>query len=437
MSSSEAGPLTVFSQDILDETWEKLLAHSYDSFKAEGNLNLFLEELNREDQWYSTKNLLLRYGKEHFEGCESENELAEAMFQATKKALAGTKFPLIKKVYYENYLSGKIKTITRVILHRMALVFHFSLDLLFSFFAYGRGEPPFLWHDATECIYYYVLTKKNGNLAIEADGLIRQYNDEQASRSEASKAIPTQEASQPSTQFFRAKLDGIKDDADLINYLLSEKTFLDKDNVSETARQAVKELYGQAEMQYKQVIRHNWHLRFALKSLRVAKDEPEKDDWDVDLKEHPIKDTPGTAIRADLLPVYLNTKHFQDVIDGEKKATKQDVVFLRFYNTVLADFKENGGRPDSTSQTGFFWQNANSPRFTVFREDRSHKDFVWNWLLETNEILVKCGLPEMYLASRFDATVLSALTSDNPEAFFADVMWHFVEDIDEVDDEDM
>lgn len=435
MSSSEAGPLTVFSQDILDETWEKLLAHSHDSFKAEGNLNLFLEELNREDQWYSTKNLLLRYGKEHFEGCESENELAEAMFQATKKALEGTNFPRTQKKQYEKYLSGETNMIKRMTLHRMALVFHFDLDFLFKFFAYGRGEPPFFWHNSTECIYYYVLKNKTEKLAVEADKLIKLYNERaNCSKTATPDTLPSQEQ-QLFTQTFRENLDTIKDEDSLIDYLCAQEHFLSMKNMGETARKEVETLYKQAKALYP--------LQSALEGLGVSNGKPQKDHPDVSAGGRPIKDGAHPRVQSDLLSKTLDVKHFECVVDGEEKATKQDIVFLRFYNTAVSDLQENGERLDSMRWSGFSEQKIRAPKSTVFLAEsqqsasEQHKDFVWNWLLETNEILRKCSLPEMCLACRFDATVLSALMSDKPEEFFADVMWHFVEDIDEVDDEDM
>lgn len=439
MSSNETESLTSFSQNFLDETWGKLLAKSYDKFR-QMDLDEFLNELQREDRWYSTRTLLLRYAQEIFgttktDGTnKTEDDLAYDLYKKTTEELAGTSFNNIAKAHYKQHLSGNTGTLTRKVLHRMALVFHFNQEQLLKFFAYGRGEPPFFWHDATECIYYYVLRTKKEKLAVEADRLIKQYNA-QVSRSEPSKATPSQDELQPSTQFFRAELDDIKDDAELINYLLGKKTFLDNDNVSETARQAVKELCEQVEMQYKQVIKHYWNWQFALKSLSVAKDEPKKDDSDVDAKEQPIKDRPRSAVRADLLPVYLNTKHFRDIRVGKIKAAKQDIVFLRFYKTVLTDFKENGDRPDPMSRPALSGQRMKDPGFTVFRKNGSHEDFVWTWMLETNDILAKSSLPEMNLACRFDATVLSALMSNNPEAFFTDVMWNFVEDIDEIDDD--
>lgn len=438
MSSNEHESITVFSQDFLDEAWEKLLADSYDRFRQKG-LDEFLKEIQREDRWYSARTLLLRYAQKTFgtttdKGTnKTEWDFADDLHKKTIEQLAETDFPQIQKAHYMKYLTGESKSLTRKVLHRMALIFHFGEDELVKFFSYGRGEPPFLWHDPKECIYYYVLKNKKERHAVEADRLIKEYNG-MVSSSKLSKATPSQDRAQPSTQQFRAELDAIKNDAKLISYLLRNKTFLDN-NVNETARQAVKELYEQVEMHYKQATRHDWHLRFALKSLCVAKDKPEKDGSDVDVKAKPIKDRPGTVDRKDMLPDYLDTKHFRDIIAGKRAATKQDIVFLRFYNTVLTDFKENGGRPDSMSQDGSSWQKMKGSRNTVFRKDRSHEDFVWTWMMETNDVLVKCGLPEMYLACRFDGTVLSALMSDDPEVFFADVIGNFVED--EIDDDDM
>lgn len=352
---------------------------------------------------------------------QEKQDYAELMYRMTlknrcffrnKKGVMDTKKGAISKQQYLNYLNDH--RIYRKNLFPLSVALGFDVDTMTQFMSVLGESPVYNFRSAAECIYYFCHCVPSLNCQETVDELADRYR---AIRLAAAPALP---AGAGMTAQLGCAIDDIVYDEDLTD-LERKEAFVEflQENVSQFIQHSktARELLAK-ELNSEQLLDTLPQKRIGHGKLSAVFIHPD----DVECR---LLDGPGVlggGIYDDLFAARYRGRYGEALkvreleLDSRMTANLTDSAHLRsvFEEDLPAALQERVTKQDFLLvRLAKFCEWIKQERYT----ENERLELMRMFKSSTDRILLKAGLPKIYVANPMDHMVLTALAQKDPEQF--------------------
>ena len=335
------------------------------------------------------------------------------------------KSAMITKDTYKTYLSnaGTIDA-TKSNSRRKMFTLSFALGMDESHLeklAKVLGEIPYNFHDPIECIYYFCHNSTSFRFLPAVRQLIAEYDN-------MKKAVVYAEDSSealPATEVFREELDDIiggefeSEEAQkeaVLQYLVYSKDFLSAAASSRTAYDLFVELVARATKLTPGRLQWTDYADGSYLPVLAPNDDidhpetllgKEVEEW-FSLcygRTAMAVENGSSPMISKMQERILNPERLKKLIGHKRPVQKSDILFLCFYNAAMDPENDFASMDLGT-----------------------RKEFIESFRLDTNDILRKAFLPDIYYPNFFDNAVFASLCSPSPIEAFENIFADYVVD---------